>query len=358
MQGNHNSYSQILTQTLTSSLKNSNFSKLFLQAELDHNMAPASASEARIHEANQLIFGHSSFRHTQFPIIKSALQNEDVFALLPTGGGKSLCYMLPACLSKGVSIVISPLISLIQDQVTSLLQNQPTGIPAAYLNSQTKKELVNQIHMDLSRAEPTLKLLYCTPEKIVQSLEFRQILMSLHRRGCLARFVIDEAHCISSWGHDFRTDYQKLSLLKSNFPTVPVMALTATATPRVQENILSSLNIRNARVFSMSQNRANLHFEVRSKPAGKDALPVLYDYIMNEPGSDCCGIVYCMTQAECEKVAEYLFDRGIEADHYHAGQTPVDRELVQTAWQNGDCNVVCATIACKLSRSCWRQYVT
>lgn len=163
----------------------------------------------------------------------------------------------------------------------------------------------------------------------------------------LARFVIDEAHCVSQWGHDFRPEYSQLGMLKQSFPNVPLMALTATAPPKVIQGVQRSLKISKGRVFSMNFNRPNLSFEVRDKPLGSDkkAMEALYDLISTTFPRDAVGIVYCMTKQECEDVANYLFDRGLSADFYHAGQNNTDRQLVQEAWQNGELSIVCATIA-------------
>ncbi|GMF51524.1 unnamed protein product [Phytophthora fragariaefolia] len=173
------------------------------------------------------------------------------------------------------------------------------------------------------------------------------LLQALHRNRMLARFVIDEAHCVSQWGHDFRPEYSQLGMLKKTFPDVPVMALTATAPPKVIEGVQRSLRISKGRVFSMSFNRQNLTFEVRDKPLGSDkkAMEALYQLILTSYPRDAVGIVYCMTKQDSEDVANYLFDRGLSADFYHAGQSATDRHMVQEAWQNGQLSIVCATIA-------------
>ncbi|TMW65508.1 hypothetical protein Poli38472_008150 [Pythium oligandrum] len=305
-----------------------------------------STAQDMVSRANKIIFGNDAFRKNQREVIDCTMRKDDCFVLMPTGGGKSLCYQLPAVLSPGVTIVVSPLLSLIQDQVTALIRNRGCGIPAAFLSSQTSMTLKRAIVRELRRPRPSLKLLYVTPEKIAKSEEMMELMQILHSNGMLARFVIDEAHCVSQWGHDFRPDYSKLGILKATFPEVPLMALTATAPPKVIQGVQRSLKISKAKIFSMNFNRPNLAFEVREKPMPEaKALETLYQVLTTEFRKEDVGIVYCMTKQECEDVANYLFDRGVSADFYHAGQSNTDRQLVQEAWQAGQVSVVCATIA-------------
>jgi len=304
---------------------------------------------ALLNEANRLIFGNSAFRSIQQDVIEATLSNKDCFVIMPTGGGKSLCYQLPAVLCKGVTVVVSPLLSLIEDQVSTLIQLPSGGVPAVHLSSATKTKLVEQIMKDLARCvaglEPYIKLLYVTPERLTNSDRLLDILDKLYMQESLARFVIDEAHCVSQWGHDFRPDYGKLGLLKPRFPEIPILALTATATRQVRNDVMSTLRIPNARLFNSGFNRTNLIFEVKEK--AKKAIhwkQQIADWIsLNKSGST--GIVYCMTQKETEQMADFLYDHGIKADYYHAGQTSAERQMVQAAWQSGTIHVVCATIA-------------
>lgn len=223
------------------------------------------------HEANRHIFGHDSFRPHQLEIIQSILQNKDVFVVMPTGGGKTLCYSLPAVLSKGVTVVISPLISLIEDQVSALIQLPNGGIPAAYLTSSCTTLMARDVLKDLQRCrsgvQPFLKLLYLTPERIVKAQSTKQILDDLYGNEMLARFVIDEAHCVSAWGHDFRKDYASLDLLKSYYPETPIVLFTATARERVIHDVLNTLHIpiQYCKRFHTGFDRPNLYFRVIRK---------------------------------------------------------------------------------------------
>lgn len=216
---------------------------------------PVDPYEEHLREVNRKIFGNNDFRPRQLDIIKSILQNRDVFVIMPTGGGKSLCYALPAVLSKGVTIVISPLISLIEDQVSGFL-NLPScgGIPAVYLTSTCTETMARKVYADLDRCkrglEPYIKLLYLTPERIVKGERLRSILRELYGNEMLARFVVDEAHCVSAWGHDFRKDYGKLSILKDEFPDVPIVALTATARVKVVADTVKILQMNNCEHFN------------------------------------------------------------------------------------------------------------
>jgi bloom syndrome protein len=228
------------------------------------------ALEQQLHAANTTIFGNKEFRMQQLNIVKAVMRNEDVFVVMPTGGGKSLCYGLPAVLSPGVTVVISPLLSLIEDQVSALVSLPCGGVPAAYLTSTCTDTQLQAINNDLSRArrglEPFLKLLFVTPEKMVKALDTRQLLKDLYENEMLARFVIDECHCVSAWGHDFRPDYGKLGLLKDEFPECPILALTATARKKVADDTKKVLRIPLAVSFHAGFDRPNLFFQVVTKP--------------------------------------------------------------------------------------------
>jgi len=240
-----------------------------------------------------------------------------VFVLLPTGGGKSLCFQLPAVVStgktKGLTIVVSPLLSLISDQTRALFSKD---IPVVYLNS-TMAVADRRFAMDAMRSDPPqAHLAYVTPEQVVKSSAFRDILADLHRRRQLARFVVDEAHCVSSWGHDFRPDYKEMGALKKDYPGIPLIALTATANERVKKDIMSNLRMDRPAIFTQSFNRPNLRYEVRPKKKG--LLGEMADWIRAKHKGQ-CGIIYCQSKKQCEDTADKLRrEHRIEARHYHA----------------------------------------
>ncbi|XP_021768373.1 mediator of RNA polymerase II transcription subunit 34 isoform X2 [Chenopodium quinoa] len=289
------------------------------------------------------IFGISSYRANQREIINAVMSGRDVLVIMAAGGGKSLCYQLPAVLRDGVCLVVSPLLSLIQDQVMGLTA---LGVPAYMLTSTTSKEDEKFIYKALEKNEGDLKILYVTPEKISKSKRFMSKLEKCHHAGRLSLIAIDEAHCCSQWGHDFRPDYKNLGILKTQFPTVPVIALTATATKKVQLDLIEMLHIQKCVKFVSSVNRPNLFYMVREKSSvGKVVVDEIADFISGSYPNNESGIVYCFSRKECEQVAKELREKRIKADFYHADMEVRDRENVHMRWSNGKLQVIVGTVA-------------
>jgi len=279
------------------------------------------------------IFGFDSFRPGQEEAIRAVLEGRDTLAVMPTGGGKSLCYQVPALMQESLTVIVSPLISLMKDQVDSLIQSSVTG--AATLHSGLSPEERWEVERRVRTGE--IKMLYVAPERL-RSLEF---VLSLRRAG-VGLFVVDEAHCISEWGHDFRPDYLFLPRAVRDLGSPPVLALTATATPRVREDILRSLKMRSPEVVVTSFNRPNLTYRVLSAREKKHKLPLILEVVRNATSP---GIVYATTRKECEELAAHLRRSGIDAAAYHAGMAAAERSDVQERFMTDELSVVVATIA-------------
>ena len=277
-------------------------------------------------------FGYDSFRPLQEEIIRHILGGNDALVLMPTGGGKSICYQLPALLREGTAVVVSPLISLMKDQVEALCAN---GISAGALNS--RNDETENAALRRACMEGKLKLLYISPEKLLAEANY--LLRDMH----VSLFAIDEAHCISQWGHDFRPEYAQMGILHQQFPQVPVIALTATADKITREDIIKQLHLNHPRIFISSFDRPNLSLTVKRGYQQKEKSKAIIDFIARHPGES--GIIYCMSRSKTESVAQMLQKQGIRAAVYHAGLSPTRRDEAQDDFINDRVQVVCATIA-------------
>ena len=286
-------------------------------------------------EVMKTFFGFSSFKGTQKPIIENVLDGHDVFVVMPTGGGKSMCYQLPALINPGIAIVVSPLIALMKNQVDMIRNFGSQDSIAHVMNSSLSKMEMMQVRQDLTDGKT--KLLYMAPESLTKE-ENIAFLKNIE----ISFYAIDEAHCISEWGHDFRPEYRKLRpIINAIGKKVPIIALTATATLKVQEDILKTLEMQNAKVFKSSFDRANLYYEIR--PKTKDVIKDIIKYIKTQPGKS--GIVYCLSRKKVEEIAETLVVNGIKALPYHAGLESSIRRRNQDMFLMEDADVIVATIA-------------
>ena len=287
-----------------------------------------------LHESLKLHFGFDTFKGNQEAIITNLMEGNDTFVLMPTGGGKSLCYQLPSLLMEGTAIVISPLIALMKNQVDAMRNFSEEDNVAHFINSSLTKSAIDQVKQDI--IDGKCKLLYVAPESLT-----KQENIDFLRTVKVSFFAVDEAHCISEWGHDFRPEYRRFRPIINEIGSRPLIALTATATPKVQQDIMKNLGILKATVFKSSFNRPNLYYEVRSKNDNIDR--DIIRYIKQRPGKS--GIIYCLSRKKVEELAEVLKANNIKALPYHAGMDSTVRSENQDAFLKEDVDVIVATIA-------------
>ncbi|MEG4224642.1 DNA helicase RecQ [Microcoleus sp. N9_B2] len=295
---------------------------------------PISSVPLSLEQALKHFFGYDSFRPGQQEIVEAALQKRDMMIVMPTGGGKSLCFQLPALLKPGLTVVVSPLIALMQDQVEALQDN---GIGATFLNSTLSSQETRSRQTAI--LEGKIKLLYVAPERLLGE-RFLPFLDIVANKLGISAFAIDEAHCVSEWGHDFRPEYRQMERVRDRYPDIPIMGLTATATERVRQDIIQQLTLRNPYIHVASFNRPNLYYEVR--PKTKHSFAEVLQIIQKKGGS---GIIYCLSRKKVDEVAYKLQQSGIQALPYHAGMNDVDRATNQTRFIRDDVQVMVATVA-------------
>ena len=290
-------------------------------------------NDSTIHDYLKKYFGFDTFKGNQEPIIRNVLSGRDTFVLMPTGGGKSLCYQLPAVMKKGIAIVISPLIALMKNQVDAMRNFSTDDDVAHFLNSSLTKAEIARVKKDVLSGKA--KLLYVAPESLTKE-ENIEFLKNID----ISFYAIDEAHCISEWGHDFRPEYRRIRPIIDMIGRSPIIALTATATPKVQHDIQKNLNILDAEIFKSSFNRPNLYYEVKSK---QDVTKEIIKYIKNNAGKS--GIIYCLSRKKVEEMAEVLKVNGIKALPYHAGMDSSTRTMNQDKFLMEEADIIVATIA-------------
>jgi len=298
------------------------------------SIPPTSLVPLSLEQALKHFFGYDSFRLGQREIVEAALQKRDMMIVMPTGGGKSLCFQLPALLKPGLTVVVSPLIALMQDQVEALQDN---GIGATFLNSTLSSQETRS--RETAILEGKIKLLYVAPERLLGE-RFLPFLDIVANKLGISAFAIDEAHCVSEWGHDFRPEYRQMQRVRDRYPDIPIMGLTATATERVRQDIIQQLTLRNPYIHVASFNRPNLYYEVRHKT--KHSFAEVLQIIQKKGGS---GIIYCLSRKKVDEVAYKLQQSGIQALPYHAGMNDVDRATNQTRFIRDDVQVMVATVA-------------
>ncbi|XP_042220423.1 ATP-dependent DNA helicase Q1-like [Homarus americanus] len=288
------------------------------------------------------VFKIPALREHQLPTINATLSGVDCILIMPTGGGKSLCFQLPALVSKGITLVVSPLVSLMEDQMMGL---KARGINARMLCASSTKEEVNGVHGDMISASSGLKLLYVTPEKLAKSKRFMTKLQKMHQMGRFARLAIDEVHCCSQWGHDFRPDFKYLGIMRKMFPGTPILGLTATATSRVIQDVQKILNIGGCLVLKASFNRPNLFYEVRPKPSVQAECMSQLQHLLEREFKGQSGIIYTMTIKDAVELVKELRSKNLRVAPYHAQLEADVRSKVHRKWVENEYQAVVATIA-------------
>lgn len=288
------------------------------------------------------VFKIKKFREHQLSAMNAVLSGEDTIMVMPTGGGKSLCYQLPAVISKGVTIVISPLIALMEDQLYGLSK---IGVKAGMMNPKSDKDITKAMMDALEGKNDEIKLIYITPEYMKKSKRFMAKVQKAFNLKILKMFAIDEVHCCSTWGHDFRPDYQFVGCLKGMFPGVPILGLTATAPAKIITDVQKMLDIQGCLVLRASFNRPNLFYEVRRKPADKDVCLSMIQNLLKSRFADKSGIIYTTTIKEAEQLTSDLRAKGLKIGCYHALLEPEVRSKIYTRWITGEYQAVVATIA-------------
>lgn len=297
---------------------------------------------AALKQKMKSVFGISELRPMQLQTMNVTMSGKDCILIMPTGGGKSLCFQLPALLSKGVTLVVSPLVSLMEDQVIAL---ENYNVDAVMLNASTDRNRVTAVQNAMTDKTATMKLLYVTPEKLAKSKRFMAKLEKMYAMGRFSRLVIDEVHCCSQWGHDFRPDYKFLGIMKRQFPEVPILGLTATATKNVIEDVKKILNIPVCTLFKASFNRPNLFYEIKQKSSEyKEAMDNIQQLIQRRFTNQ-SGIIYCLSRKESQDVTMDLQQRGIKTGCYHADLSGQERSRVHKLWLKDQIKVVVATTA-------------
>ncbi|XP_004713848.1 ATP-dependent DNA helicase Q1 [Echinops telfairi] len=296
----------------------------------------------KVKDVLQTVFKLQRFRSLQLETINVTMAGKEVFLVMPTGGGKSLCYQLPALCSDGFTLVICPLISLMEDQLMVLKQ---LGISATMLNASSSKEHVKWVHAEMVNKNSKLKLIYVTPEKIAKSKMFMSRLEKAYEAKRFTRIAVDEVHCCSQWGHDFRPDYKALGILKRQFPNTSLIGLTATATNHVLKDAQKILCVEKCFTFTASFNRPNLYYEVRQKPSNTEDFIEDIVKLINGRYKSQSGIIYCFSQKDSEHVTMSLQNLGIRAGAYHANMEPEDKTKVHRKWSANEIQVVVATVA-------------